>query len=60
MAAAERYDWARLTHLQVGRYGEYYAKMEFTLYGFDVYGAEVDDRGDIPDTPDRRNQAVSA
>ena len=40
-----RYDWARLNKLQVGRYGDYFAKMEFTLYGFDVYGAEVDDKG---------------
>jgi hypothetical protein len=41
----ERYDWNRLSHLQLGRYAEYFAKMEFTLYGFDVYTAEVDDRG---------------
>jgi hypothetical protein len=40
-----RFDWARLNTLQVGRYGEYYAKMEFTLGGFDVYTAEVDDKG---------------
>ena len=40
-----RFDWARLNHLQVGRYGEYFVKMEFTLLGFDVYGAEVDDKG---------------
>lgn len=41
----EKYDWSRLTHLQVGRYAEYFVKMEFTLYGFDVYQAEVDDKG---------------
>jgi hypothetical protein len=41
----ERYDWSRLTHLQVGRYAEYFVKMEFTLYGFDVYTAEVDQHG---------------
>ncbi len=40
-----RYDWSRLNHLQVGRYAEYLAKMEFTLRGFDVFGAEVDDKG---------------
>ena len=40
-----RHDWAHLNHLQVGRYAEYLAKMEFTLHGFDVYGAEVDDKG---------------
>jgi hypothetical protein len=34
-----------LTHLQVGRFAEYFVKMEFTLYGFEVYQAEVDDKG---------------
>lgn len=37
--------WSRLKPLQVGRYAEYFARMEFTMLGFDVYGAEVDDRG---------------
>src|SRR5438128_2318526 len=41
----ERYDWSRLTPLQLGRYAEYLAKMEFTLYGFDMYTSEVDDKG---------------
>jgi len=41
----DRYDWKRLNHLQVGRYSEYFVKMEFTLYGFDVYTSEVDDKG---------------
>ncbi|MBZ5538283.1 MAG: DUF4365 domain-containing protein [Acidobacteriia bacterium] len=41
----ERYDWARLNHLQIGRYAEYFVKMELTLHGFEVYTAEVDDRG---------------
>jgi len=40
-----KYNWKRLTSLQVGRYAEYYAKMEFTLYGYDVYTTEVDDQG---------------
>ena len=40
-----RYSWSRLNHLQLGRYAEYFAKMEFTLFGFDVYTSEVDDRG---------------
>ncbi len=44
-AALQRQTWSRLNHLQVGRYAEYLAKMEFTLYGFQVYTAEVDDRG---------------
>jgi hypothetical protein len=43
--ALERLRWSRLNHLQVGRYAEYLAKMEFTRYGFQVYTAEVDDRG---------------
>jgi hypothetical protein len=40
-----RYKWSRLNTLQVGKYSEYFVKMEFTLYGFDVYQAEVDDKG---------------
>lgn len=41
----ERYNWSRLNHLQIGRYAEYFVKMEFTLFGFDLYTSEVDDRG---------------
>ena len=37
--------WSELSPLQLGQYGEYYAKMEFTSYGFDVYTSEVDDHG---------------
>ena len=37
--------WSELTHLQLGRYAEYYAKMEFASYGFEVYTSEVDDHG---------------
>jgi len=37
--------WSSLSKQQLGRYAEYYAKMEFTSYGFDVYTAEVDDHG---------------
>jgi hypothetical protein len=40
-----RYTWKKLNHLQVGRFAEYFVKMEFALYGFQVYTAEVDDRG---------------
>lgn len=40
-----RYQWSRLNHLQIGRYAEYFVKMEFTLFGFQVYTPEVDDRG---------------
>ena len=39
------YLWSRLTKLQIGRYAEYFVKMAFTLHGFDVYSAEVDDKG---------------
>src|SRR3712207_6594346 len=41
----ESYDWSRLNNAQLGRYAEYFVKMEFTRYGFDVYTAEVDDKG---------------
>jgi hypothetical protein len=37
--------WNELNHLQVGRYAEYYAMMEFTSYGYEVYKTEVDDHG---------------
>lgn len=37
--------WTKLTRQQLGRYAEYYAKMEFASYGFDVYTSEVDDHG---------------
>jgi hypothetical protein len=43
--APPRYAWSRLNGLQVGRYAEYFVKMEFTLLGFDVYASEVDDKG---------------
>lgn len=42
---AGRYSWGRLNHLQVGRFAEYFVKMEFALYGFEVFTSEVDDRG---------------
>jgi len=38
-------DWDKLNHLQIGKYAEYFVKMEFTKAGFDVYTAEVDDKG---------------
>jgi len=38
-------NWSNLTSLQLGRYAEYYAKMEFASYGFEVYSSEVDDHG---------------
>ena len=38
-------EWSKLNNLQVGRYGEIYAMMEFLSYGMDVYPSEVDDHG---------------
>jgi len=40
-----RRDWSALNKLQVGRYAEYFVKMEFASYGFQVFTSEVDDRG---------------
>ena len=39
------YQWNRLNKQQVGAYTEYFVKMELTMYGFQVYETEVDDRG---------------
>ena len=41
----QRYVWSRLNNQQVGKYTEYFVKMELTMYGFEVYTTEVDDRG---------------
>ena len=38
-------NWSQLSKQQIGRYAEYYAKMEFTSYGMEVYTSEVDDHG---------------
>jgi hypothetical protein len=40
-----RFQWSALNKQQVGAFAEYFVKMEFTMYGFQVYGTEVDDRG---------------
>lgn len=37
--------WEKLNSKQLGQYAEYYAKMEFASYGYDVYTSEVDDHG---------------
>lgn len=37
--------WKKLNSKQLGQYAEYYAKMEFTSYGYDVYTSEIDDHG---------------
>jgi len=39
-----RCNWSSLNNQQVGTYFEYFVKMEFTMYGFEVYTTEVDDR----------------
>lgn len=38
-------DWGKLNNLQLGRYAEYFAKMQFASYGLEVYTSEVDDHG---------------
>jgi hypothetical protein len=45
MSASDRHTWSRLNRLQLGKYAEYLAKMEFLLHGCDVYASEVDDHG---------------
>lgn len=37
--------WSELSSLQLGQYGEYYAKMEFASYGWEIYTSELDDHG---------------
>jgi hypothetical protein len=39
------YAWNKLNTRQVGKFAEYFVKMEFTLHGFDVFTPEVDDKG---------------
>ena len=38
-------NWSILNSLQLGRYAEYFAKMEFASYGLEVFSSEVYDRG---------------
>ena len=38
-------DWSKLNKQQLGKYGEYIAKMELIKYGLDVYSSEIDDHG---------------
>jgi len=40
-----RYIWSKLNNQQVGKFAEYFVKMELAMYGFQVYCTEVDDRG---------------
>jgi hypothetical protein len=37
--------WSNLARLQLGRYGEYYVKMELARHACEVYMPEVDYRG---------------
>ena len=37
--------WLQLNSLQLGRYAEYCAMMEFASYGHKIYSSEVDDHG---------------
>lgn len=39
------FNWSQLNHLQIGRYAEYYVKMELSSYGFHIFTSEVDDHG---------------
>ena len=41
----DEFNWSILSKPQVGKYAEYFTKMTFTMYGFDVYTSEVDDKG---------------
>jgi hypothetical protein len=45
MDTANPATWNHLSHLQIGRYAEYYVKMEAVRLGHDVYSAEVCDKG---------------
>lgn len=50
-------EWSKLNSMQLGQYAEYYAKMEFTSYRYEVYTSEIDDHGvdfvaKAPDKPD--------
>ncbi len=38
-------EWKKLNREQLGKFGEYFAKMVFTSYGWYVYTTEVDDHG---------------
>jgi len=39
------YTWNDISKQQLGKFAEYYSKMELTRYGFQVYSPEIDDRG---------------
>jgi hypothetical protein len=41
----QRHDWKCLNSRQIGKYAEYFVKMELTMHGLDIYTPEVDDKG---------------
>jgi len=41
----DNFNYNHLTHLQIGRIGEYWVKIWLTLIGFDTYHNDVDDKG---------------
>ena len=41
----QRYAWGGLNSRQLGKYAEYFVKMELTMHGLDIYTSEVDDKG---------------
>jgi len=53
----EKYKWSSLTPLQIGKYAEFLVKMKFTLHAFDVYSAEIDDKGIDLDQCDHLSKA---
>ncbi len=45
MSTFTQFKYEGLNHLQVGRIGEYWAKIWLTLHNYDVYTTEVDNKG---------------
>ena len=45
MQSFDNFTFDNLTHLQIGRIGEYWVKIWLTLSGFDTYYNDVDDKG---------------
>lgn len=45
MTTFDNFTYDKLNHLQVGRIGEYWAKIWLTLAGYDIYTTDVDNKG---------------
>ena len=43
--SSSEWQWKSLSTSQVGRYGEYWVKMELTRQHLDIFTAEIDDHG---------------